>query len=136
MCYCNSKFSKMKNTLIILSLIFACSLNAQDLNSLSKSASNISNSLDKKSFIGNFAADQVKKLAKKFNLTDQQQTQVSDLVVNQLKSEKFQKLISSFSPAQLMRKKTQSKIADSLMEDQEFKSGLDELLTEKQKNIE
>lgn len=126
----------MKNFLALLCLLFACSLNAQDLNSLSKSVSNVSSSIDEKSFIGNFAADQVEKLAEKFNLSDKQQTQVSNLVVSQLKSEKFQKLISSFSPAQLMRKKTQSKIADSLMEDQEFKSGLDELLTEEQKNIE
>ena len=125
----------MKNSLIVLSLIFAFNLSAQDLKSLTKSATSGTEEVGKTSFIEKFAGDQVKKLTKKLNLSEQQQTQVSDLVVSQLNTEKFQNLINSFSPAQLMGSSTQSKIADKLMNTKDFKSGLDKVLNEKQKGI-
>ena len=125
----------MKNSLIVLSLIFAFNLSAQDLKSLTKSATSGTEEVGKTSFIEKFAGDQVKKLTKKLNLLEQQQTQVSDLVVSQLNTEKFQNLINSFSPAQLMGSSTQSKIADKLMNTKDFKSGLDKVLNEKQKGI-
>lgn len=128
------KTTKMKNTLIILCLTFAFNLSAQDLKSLSDAKDSVSNSAQS-SFIENFAGDQVKKLAKKLNLSDTQQTQVSNLVVSQLNTDKFQKLINSFSPTQLMAGKAQDKIADSLMKDNDFKSGLDNVLSEEQKKI-
>lgn len=109
------------------------SLNAQDLKSLSKAKDDVTKSVDQSSFVEKFAGDQVKKLTQKFNLSETQQTQVSDLVVSQLKTEKFQKLIGSFSPTQLMGSGAQDKISSSLMESDEFKAGMDKVLTEEQK---
>jgi len=125
----------MKNTLILLSLIFAFNLNAQDLKSLSKSVDEVSETKEKTSLIEKLATDQVQKLTKKLNLSEKQQTLVSDLVVSQLKTQKFQKLINSFSPSQLMGGKAQSKIAESLMGSKSFTSGLDKVLTKDQKKI-
>jgi len=125
----------MKNTFILLCLVFSFSLNAQDLKSLTKSASETTEEVGKTSFIEKFAGDQVKQLAKKLSLSDKQQTMVSDLVVSQLKTEKFQNLISSFSPSQLMGSKAQTKIADSLMKSEGFNSGLDKVLSDEQKKM-
>ncbi|MBS3737990.1 MAG: hypothetical protein KGY51_03205 [Psychroflexus sp.] len=125
----------MKNTFILLCLVFSFSLNAQDLKSLTKSASETTEEVGKTSFIEKFAGDQVKQLARKLSLSDKQQAMVSDLVVSQLKTEKFQNLISGFSPSQLMGSKAQTKIADSLMKSKGFNSGLDKVLSDKQKKM-
>jgi hypothetical protein len=123
----------MKKLFLLLAIGLTFSLNAQDLKSLSKAKEGVTKSLDQSSFVEKFAGDQVKKLTEKFNLSEAQQTQVSDLVVSQLKTEKFQKLIGSFSPAQLMGSGAQDKISSSLMESDEFKAGMDKVPTEEQK---
>jgi len=126
----------MKTTILCLfCLSMALNLNAQDLKSLSKSVDEVAETAEKTSLIEKLAGDQVQKLTKKLNLSEKQQAQVSDLVVSQLKTQKFQKLINSFSPSQLMGGKAQSKIAESLMGSKSFTSGLDDVLTKDQKKL-
>ena len=116
--------------LVMLFIAFATfTAGAQDLKSLSKQAGTQSMSMDEGSFIDKFAGDQVKKLTKKLNLSEKQQSQVSDLVVSQLKSDKFQKLIGSFSPTELMGRSAENKISGALKEDDTFKKGMDEILS-------
>ncbi|OZV67124.1 hypothetical protein [Winogradskyella aurantia] len=123
----------MKKLFLLMAIGLTFSLNAQDLKSLSKAKEGVTKSVDQSSFVEKFAGDQVKKLTEKFNLSEAQQTQVSDLVVSQLKTEKFQKLIGSFSPAQLMGSGAQDKISSNLMESDEFKAGMNKVLNEEQK---
>jgi len=113
----------------------AFNLSAQDLKSLSKSAEGMTKATDNNSFVEKFAGDQVKKLTKKLNLSEKQQTQVSNLVVSQLKSEKVQKLISSFSPDQLMGSAAQNEISKTVMGNSSFQNGMDKILTDEQKKI-
>lgn len=121
----------------LLFLCFAVSMlqvSAQDLTSLKDSAMSSGNSM-----IENLAADQVKSLTKTLNLSESQQEQVSGLVVSQLRSEKFQKMLGSVSPNSLMGSKDKSdkteKIQNALMEDQEFQKGLSSVLDEEQKEM-
>ena len=88
---------------------------------------------DQSSFIDKFAGDQVKKLTKKLNLSEKQQTQASDLVVSQLKSDKFQKLIGSFSPEQLLSGGAKKDVSKALGNDKDFQSGMNDILTDDQK---
>jgi hypothetical protein len=107
-------------------------VSAQDLTSLKNSALSSGNSM-----IESLAADQVKSLTKKLNLNESQQEQVSSLVVSQLKSEKFQKMLGSLSPNSLMGSKDSGaqtdKIQNALMEDQEFQKSLSSVLDDEQK---
>jgi hypothetical protein len=82
------------------------------------------------------AADQVKSLTKKLNLSDAQQEQVSGLVVSQLKTEKFQKLIGGLGGNALAsagkEDKTTDKIQSALLNDEDFQKGMGSILDEKQ----
>ena len=81
----------MKKLIILFVILAAFSVEAQSLKTLTDKVETTAAPLDQSSFIDKLAGDQVKKLTKKLNLSDAQQTQVSDLVVSQLKSDKFQK---------------------------------------------
>ncbi|PWK19141.1 hypothetical protein [Xanthomarina spongicola] len=116
----------------VLFLFFACSMmqiSAQDLSSMTKSNSSSSSSM-----IENLAADQVKSLTKKLNLNDAQQEQVSGLVVSQLKSEKFQKMLGSFGASKTMKSEGDSdqtdKIQSTLLSDESFQNGMIPILDE------
>ncbi|TYA53166.1 hypothetical protein [Formosa maritima] len=118
----------------LLFLFFAFSMmqvSAQNLSSMSKSVSSSTSSL-----IENLASDQVENLTKKLNLNEKQQKQVSVLVVSQLKSEKFQKMIGSLGTDKLMGSGDKSdqteKIQSALMSDDNFQKGMSTILDEKQ----
>lgn len=123
----------MKKLIILLLTLAAFSVEAQSLKTLTDKAETATESVDQSSFIDKLAGDQVKKLTKKLNLSDKQQTQVSDLVVTQLKSDKFQKLIGSFSPEQLLSGSAKKEVSKALTNDADFKSGMSEILTDEQK---
>ena len=125
----------MKKLIILLLTLAAFSVEAQSLKTLTDKAETATESVDQSSFIDKLAGDQVKKLTKKLNLSDKQQTQVSDLVVTQLKSDKFQKLIGSFSPEQLLSGGSNNTVSKALANDAGFKSDMDKILNEDQKAI-
>ena len=111
----------------------AYNVQAQSMKSLTDKVEKTAGASDSSSFIDKFAGDQVKKLTKKLNLSEKQQSQVSNLVVSQLKSDKFQKLIGSFSPDQLLSGKANKDVSKSLMKDENFQSGMGDILTDDQK---
>jgi hypothetical protein len=118
----------------LLFLFFAFSMmqvSAQNLSSMKKSASSSSSSM-----IENLAADQVESLAKKLNLNENQQKQVSGFVVGQLKSEKFQKMIASLGSDSELRALDNSnqtdKIQSALLSDEGFQKEMSSVLDEKQ----
>jgi len=125
----------MKKFITILVILVAFSVEAQSLKTLTDKADSVTESTSQSSFIDKFASDQVKSLTKKLNLSEKQQSQVSDLVVSQLKSDKMQKLIGSFSPEQLLDGSAKKKTSRSLVNDADFKSGLDDILTDDQKKM-
>jgi hypothetical protein len=125
----------MKKIIILFVALATFSVEAQSLKTLTDQVEKTTESVDQSSFIDKFAGDQVKKWTKKLNLSEAQQSQVSSLVVSQLKSEKFKNLIGSFSPEQLVSGDATDKVSDALKNDAEFKSGMDEILTEDQKKI-
>jgi hypothetical protein len=127
------KINIMKKLIILIVALSALSVQAQSLKTLTDKAEKATESVEQSSFIDKFAGDQVKKLAKKLNLSESQQTQVSSLVVSQLKSEKFQKLIGSFSPEQLLSGGAKKEVSKALTNDSDFKSGMDDILTDEQK---
>jgi hypothetical protein len=123
----------MKKIIIILLSLAAFSAEAQSLKTLTDKAEETTKSVDQSSFVDKFAGDQVKKLTKKLNLSEKQQSQASDLVVSQLKSDKFKKLIGSFSPEKLLSGGANKEVSKALANDADFKSGMDEILTDEQK---
>ena len=124
----------MKKLIILLLTLAAFSVEAQSLKTLTDKAETATKSVDQSSFIDKLAGDQVKKLTKKLNLSDKQQTQVSDLVVTQLKSDKFKKMIGSFSPEQLLSGGASKDVSKALANDADFKSGMSDILTDDQKS--
>jgi hypothetical protein len=124
----------MKKLILLFTLLAAFSVNAQSLKTMTDKVEKTAGSSDQSSFIDKFAGDQVKKLTKKLNLSETQQTQASDLVVSQLKSPKFQKLIGSFSPEQLLSGGAKKEVTKALENDDSFKSGMSDILTDEQKS--
>lgn len=123
----------MKKLLILLTLLMAYNVQAQSMKSLTDKVEKTASASDSSSFIDKFAGDQVKKLTKKLNLSEKQQSLISNLVVSQLKSDKFQKLINRFSPEQLLSGKANKDLSKSLMTDENFKSGMGDILNDDQK---
>ena len=127
----------MKNIyLVLIALFFTMQFSAQDLGSITKKASGATSSSSlSSSLIDGLASDQVKKLTKKLNLSESQQEQVSGLVVSQLKSEKFQKLLGSFGASSLTgtTDEQKDKVTEALYNDPDFKEGLNDILDDKQK---
>lgn len=123
----------MKKLIILFVTLAAFSVEAQSLKTMTDKVEKTASSADQGSFIDKFAGDQVKKLTKKLNLSEQQQSQASDLVVSQLKSPKFQKLIGSFSPEQLLSGGASKDLSKALNNDTDFKSGMSDILTDDQK---
>ncbi|GGG41003.1 hypothetical protein [Bizionia arctica] len=120
--------------LVFLFFAFAMmQVSAQNLSSIASSASS-------GSMIENLASDQVKNLTKKLNLSESQQQLVSGLVVSQLKSEKFQKLLGSLGADKLMGSSNTSdntaeqtdKIQSALLGDEGFQKEMGSVLDKKQ----
>ena len=124
----------MKKLIILFVTLAAFSVEAQSLKTMTDKVEKTAAPADQSSFIDKLAGDQVKKLTKKLNLSETQQTQVSELVVTQLKSDKFQKMIGSFSPEQLLSGGANKDVSKALASDANFKSGMSDILTEDQKN--
>lgn len=118
----------------LLFLFFACSMmhiSAQDLSTMAKSDSSSGNSM-----IENLAADQVKSFTKKLNLNEKQQEQVSGLVVSQLKSEKFKKMLGSLGADKLMGSSDNTdRIQSALLSDESFQKEMGSILDEKQMEV-
>jgi len=126
----------MKKLIILFLAFVTMQVSSQNLESLSSKATEATSS-SSSSLIDKLAGDQVKKLTKKLNLSESQQEQVSGLVVSQLKSEKFSKLISDFSTDKLLgssssKEEKSDKLTEALANDPEFKSKLIPILDEEQ----
>jgi hypothetical protein len=118
--------------LVFLFFVFATvQISAQNLSSITKSDASSGGSM-----IENLAADQVKSLTKKLNLNETQQEQVSKLVVGQLRSEKFQKMLGSFGTSKTMNSESSAdqtdKIQSTLLSDQSFQKEMGSILDDKQ----
>ena len=124
----------MKKLIILFVTLAAFSVEAQSLKTMTDKVEKTAASTDQSSFIDKFAGDQVKKITKKLNLSEKQQSQASDLVVSQLKSPKFQKLIGSFSPEQLLSGGATKDVSKALINDEGYKSGMNDILTDDQKS--
>lgn len=122
----------MKKVLFLFFALSMIQVSGQDLKSLTGSATSSSSSM-----IEGLASDQVKSLTKKLNLNESQQNQVSGLVVSQLKSEKFQKMIGGLNADKLMGSSDKGsqteQISKTLMEDKDFQKGMNSILDDKQK---
>ncbi|SFN93057.1 hypothetical protein SAMN04487989_106158 [Bizionia echini] len=121
----------MKKLLLIAIALVGMQLSAQNLNSLSSAASSESSSM-----IDKLASDQVKKLTKKLNLNESQQKMASDLVVSQLKSPKFQKLIGDSAGKLLGSSGSSDQLDDisrALLDEPKFQDDMKKVLDEDQK---
>ena len=123
----------MKKILLIAVLLVSAVTFGQDLKSMTQS--NVSSSkLLNNDYIDKIASDQVTKLTKKLNLSEGQQKQASDLVMKQLRSEKFQEMLSKYTPDQLMSTKGSDTITQAMLGDKNFSSGLSGILDEDQQD--
>lgn len=120
----------MKKLLFLFFAFGMMQVSAQNLSSLSKSGASSS------SMIESLASDQVKSLTKKLDLNEKQQDQVSDLVVSQLKSDKFQKLLGSVGADKMLSSKSNEdqteKLQSALLGDEDFRKEMGSVLDEKQ----
>ncbi len=121
----------MKKLLLICLTFIGMQVSAQDLKTMTSEA--LSNDASS-SLIDNFAADQVKALTKKLNLSTSQQEQVTSLVVQTLKSDKFKSMLSGMDPSSLLgANDKKAKVQKAIMEDEDFKKGMGDILTDEQK---
>lgn len=120
----------MKNFLVVVFICIGMQLSAQNLSNLNSAATS-----EPSSMIDKLASDQVMKLAKKLNLSESQQQMATNLVITQLTSEKFQKLISS-SASKLMGSNTTNNQSDAitkaLLDEPTFQRDMTAVLEEKQ----
>ena len=124
----------MKRLLLLSVFLVSAVCFGQDLKSMAKSSAS-SAKLMNNDFLDKLASDQVTKLTKKLNLSESQQSQANKLVMNQLRSDKFQKMLSKYTPEQLMSSKGSNDISSAMLNDKEFNSKLDGILDENQLDI-
>ncbi|WP_223032842.1 hypothetical protein [Hanstruepera marina] len=121
----------MKKLLFLFLAFGMMQVSGQTLSSLSKSATSSSSSM-----IESLAENQVESLTKKLNLSESQQKQVSGLVVSQLKSEKFQKMLSGIGADKLIgsgeTSKVDEQVQNALLLDKDFQKGMSSVLDDKQ----
>jgi hypothetical protein len=119
--------------LLILSVFFisAASL-GQTLNSLTKSAKASSSKVLNNDYIDKIASDQVSKLTKKLSLSESQQTKANEMVMGQLRSPKFQDMLSKFTPEQLLSADASEKIGQAMLKDPKFTEQLGSVLNKEQ----
>lgn len=123
----------MKKLIIIFVLLVAFSVEAQSKKTMTDKVKVESVSTSQSTFLDQFANVQVKKFTKILKLSEQQQSQVSDLVMTQLKSPKFQKLIGSMSSEKLSSGAANKDFSVALENDTDFKNSMNVILTEDQK---
>ncbi|EGV44703.1 hypothetical protein BZARG_1595 [Bizionia argentinensis JUB59] len=115
----------MRKILVIVLALAGMQLSAQDSKINKESSFEQSNSI-----IDKLAADQVVMLSKKLNLTKPQQKLTTDLIIKQLKSDKFQKIMAT------KHDDNQSEVINrTLLEVPEFILQLTELLSEEQTQV-
>ncbi len=121
----------MKKLVFLFFAFGMMQVSAQDLSSMAKGVVSSSNSM-----VESLAADQVKSLTKKLNLNEAQQEQASGLVVSQLKSEKFQKLLGNVGADKLTVSKGASgntdEIQNALLLDKDFQNDMSSVLDDEQ----
>ncbi|WP_115462205.1 hypothetical protein [Winogradskyella aurantiaca] len=121
----------MKKVLVIMCLLVVAMSYGQDLKSMATSTA--TSKVLNNDYIDKLASDQVKKLTKKFNLSESQQTQATDLVMKQLRSDKFQSMLSKYTPEQLMSSEGSDNITKALMGSDSFKKDMGGMLDDEQK---
>ncbi|PQB05268.1 hypothetical protein [Aureitalea marina] len=119
----------MKKLLFVFFALATMQLSAQSLNQLKATAAS---SVDTSSMVNQLAADQVKVLGKKLNLSEAQSKQVSDLVVQQLNSPKMQDMLAKYGPEKLMGSGGTSAVTGLLMKNGGFTNGMVDILDEDQ----
>ena len=124
----------MKKILVMLALLVSAVTLGQDLKSMTKSSVSSSKLLDN-DYIDKIASDQVGKLTKKLNLSEGQQRQTNELIMQQLRSDKFQKMLSKYTPDQLMSSEGSDTITKAIMSEQNFNTDLSGILDEDQQDI-
>ena len=118
----------MKKLLILFFVLGVMPVMGQNVTPLSQSSS--------KSMLEVLAEDQVQILTSRLSLNEQQQQQVSVLVLGCLKSEKFQKLLGEKEEGSLLNSDEDGthseKIQNNLLLDNEFQKGMKPILNEDQ----
>ena len=118
----------MKKLLILFFVLGVMPVMGQNVTPLSQSSS--------KSMLEVLAEDQVQILTSRLSLNEQQQQQVSVLVLGCLKSEKFQKLLGAKEEGSLLNSDEDGthseKIQNNLLLDNEFQKGMKPILNEDQ----
>jgi hypothetical protein len=123
----------MKKLILLVAILVGGTLSAQTMNSLKEAASSTTESkMSSDSMITQLAGDQVKSLTKKFNLSDAQAEQVSGLVTSYLKSPKFEKMLSKYSPDKLLGGSGTSMIQQALLSDNNFMKDMKGIASEEQ----
>ena len=123
----------MKKLVILFVLLVAFGVEAQSKKTMTDKVKAESVSTSQSTFLDQFANDQVKKFTKILKLSEQQQSQVSDLVMTQLKSPKFKKLIGSMSSEKLSSGAANKDFSVALENDTDFKNSMNFILTDDQK---
>jgi len=107
----------MKKVLFICFALVIGQLSAQDMGAM---AADAASTLSSDSFIDQIAGDQLKSMAKKFNLTDAQADQASEFIKESLKSPKVQKALGKYSPEQLLSSDGLQTIQNTLLGNKKF----------------
>jgi hypothetical protein len=122
----------MKNLFILLFAFSMLQVTGQDKSAISENTRAISDSA-----IERLAEDQLKNLTEKLSLNPAQQQVASNMVLSQLKTEKFQKLLGSIGANNLVvadeSNKINEKVQNALFLDKDFKKSMGFILDAKQR---
>ena len=122
----------MKNLFILLFAFSMFQVTGQDKSAISENTTAISDSA-----IERLAEDQLKNLTEKLSLNPAHQQVASNMVLSQLKTEKFQKLLGSIGANNLVvadeSNKINEKVQNALFLDKDFKKSMGFILDAKQR---
>jgi hypothetical protein len=110
----------MKKLLFLFLALAGTTLAAQDMGSMAAAADAVTSD----EMIGQLAGDQIKSLAKKFNLTDAQAEQASAVIQEVMKSPKFKEMLGKYSPDQLLAGSGTDMIQNALLGNKDFMKGM------------
>ena len=118
----------MKKVILLLIALTGATLSAQNMGDLTSAAEAVTSD----EMIGQLAGEQIKSLAKKFNLTEAQAEQASAVVQEVMKSPKFKEMLGKYSPDQLLAGSGTDMIQNALLGNKSFMKGMKDVVSKDQ----
>ena len=118
----------MKKLICLLFILAGTTLAAQSMDNMAAAADAVTSD----QMIDQLAGEQIKSIAKKFNLTDAQAEQATAVVQEVMKSPKFKEMLGKYSADQLLAGSGTDMIQNALLGNKGFMKGMKGVVSEGQ----